>query len=397
MRGLHASFLAVVLFPSLASAHSVWDGDFLRLDWNGFTSQTSGISHLPYDVPFIDPTALLGAGLIRLEWNAQLGQTITFNAHNRLFWRVSSAPTGANVGLGVSDPPPRTVDLRTEFISEDNQLFEHDLDRLSIGWMTPLGDLMLGRQAITWGVGTTIPVMDFWTQLSPFDLDTTQKRGVDAARLLTYVDDLEIDVLVVDRGTLEDLSGGVRVSWMGSTADYHGAIARSYDRVWGAMGVAADLGSWRAHSELAIPFRPEAGQLGYPRSTVGSLWTDGTWAFGGDYHFNGFGERDYLISAAQAEVQRGESFLLGRHYASLHGMWTDQELTLSVVAIGNLVDPSMLLTPSLVYSVGDAVQLRLSGFFGFGEKPRIQGLSFELPSEFGAYGYAGFTEVHVYF
>jgi len=397
MKGLQASIFAAAFFPSFASAHSVWDGEFLRVDWSGFTSQTAGLSHIPYDIPFIEPTSLLGAGLVRLEWRAQLGDSVGIDVHNRLFWRVTSASLGTNVGLGVSRPPPRTVDLKTEFISQEDHLLEHDLDRLSIGWITPLGDFMLGRQAITWGVGTTIPVMDFWTQLSPFELDTTQKRGVDAARFLTYVDGLEIDLLVVDRGNLDDLSGGVRVSWMGSTADYHGAIARSYDRVWGAMGVAADLGSWRAHTELAIPFSPEEAQVGYPRSSIGGMWTDGTWAFGGDYHFNGLGERDYLISATKPEFQRGESFLLGRHYAALHGTWMDQELTISMMVMGNLMDPSVLLTPSVGYSVGDAVQLRMSGFLGFGEEPRIQGFSLELPSEFGAYGYAGFTEVHVYF
>lgn len=390
-----ATALLLAMFPTLASAHSVWDGESLKLDWNGFTSQTAGVSHLPYDVLGMEQTSLLTAGLIRLEWNAQIGESVTLDIHNRLFWRVSSG-AGTNVGLGVSRPPPRTIDLKTEFINESNELLEHDLDRLALNLMTPLGDLTLGRQAITWGVGSGLPVLDFWTQLSPFELDTTQKRGVDAFRLLSYWGPLEVDAVVVDRGTLEDLSGGLRVGWSASIADYHAMLVRSYDRVWAGMGIAADAQSFRPFLELSVPYDESEQGLSYPRATIGTFWTDGTWAWSAEGHYNGRPVVEYLGVAQSKSIARGEAFLLGRYYAMGSGSWTNQELTLSFSTIANIEDPSFLLTPSVMYVSGDNVQLRMSGFLGIGETPDFQ-KALTIPSEFGAYGFAVFTEFSTFF
>lgn len=390
-----ATVFLLSMFPTLASAHSVWESESLRIDWNGFTSQTGGVFHLPYDVPGTDPTSLLTAGLIRLEWNAQIGESVTLDVHNRLFWRTSSG-AGSSVGLGVSRPPPRTIDLKTEFINNSTELLEHDLDRFALNVMTPLGDLTLGRQAITWGVGSGLPVLDFWTQLSPFELDTTQKRGVDALRLLSYWGPLEVDAVVVDRGTLKELSGGIRVGWSASIADYHAMLLRSYDRVWAGMGIAADVDSFRPFLELSVPYDESEQGLAYPRATVGTFWTDGTWAWSAEGHYNGRSEVDYLGVAQSKSITRGEAFLLGRYYAMGSGSWTNQELTLGVSTITNIEDPSLLLTPSVMYVSGDNAQLRLSGFFGLGEQPDFE-KALSIPSEFGAYGFAVFAEFSTYF
>src|SRR5690606_34048594 len=118
-------------------------------------------------------TSGLGAGLLRFEWRAHISDNITVDVHNRFFARVSSTAINTSVGLGSTVAPKRTVDLRSTIVEELGLVGEHDLDRLSAAINTPLGDLTLGRQAVTWGVSLMFPVSDFWTQFSPFELDTS--------------------------------------------------------------------------------------------------------------------------------------------------------------------------------------------------------------------------------
>lgn len=387
--------LACGLLPATSEARTLIESEDFYLDWTNFLSQTGLFSNIPYEVPGLESPSIGAAGLWRMEWRASSGN-LSFEVHNRLFWRVDGGQS-PNVGLGASVPPPRWVDLRTPLIERPGQLLEHDFDRLSSTWLTPVADITVGRQAVTWGAGALIGSMDFWTQLSPFDLDSSQKRGVDAVRAFAYVSDIELDFIVVDRGTLEDLSGGAKAAWSAESSDYHLAVAKSYQRVWGALGLAIDHGSWRSHGEIAVPYAFEESQVRLPKASVGSMWTDGTWSFGMEYHFNGLGSPSLEDALGSEELARGEMFFLGRHYAAVQGGWTKDEFSVALFGVGNLADPSVLLAPSIIYTRGDNTQLRASAFVGVGDSPTLDLSGVTLPSEFGLYGQTFILESQVFF
>ena len=159
---------------------------------------------------------------MRLKWNLRLTESVLLEFHNRLQGQVTSSKAGlgqSTVGFGVSVVPGRRWDLSSDIIDQDQLRVWHDVDRLSLTWYTGVADVTAGRQAITWGISNVYPVADLWAQFSPFELDTEEKPGIDAIRLLSYPGDgLELDAVVADRGSSELFSAGIRanlsLSWV---------------------------------------------------------------------------------------------------------------------------------------------------------------------------------------
>lgn len=412
------AFLIAFAFPALASAElHIVDSDALQLGLGAYVGTFSAYQRTPYETAGLLPkSAGTNAALLRLEWKAAFGDNVTADVQNRFFWTLS--PAGASLGglgLGATVPPKRSLDLQSEILNENGARLEHDLDRLALTIFSPVADITIGRQAVSWGNSTIFTLGDLWTQFSPFELDTSQKRGVDALRMLSYPGPVELELIVVDRGTLQDLSGGVRAGWTLGDADYYAAVAKNYRSVWGLMGFAFDAGSGRLHGELGLPLaleleNEEPAGLRLPRATVGFDWFESSkfTAFL-EYHFNGPGTQDpdkYLFDLQSPEVARGERYFLGRHYAGLGAAYLpfDDLLTLSLSAIGNLTDPSVLLSPSVGYALSQNVTATLGGFAGIGKYPDISFdpanpalTSFKVFSEYGLYGQVFFLQLAGYF
>ena len=188
----------------------------MTLDVGGYLRSLTAVRDLGYTTPLADSRSALHGEVARLTWLVNVGDGIRFTAHNRMQIQVTSTAQGfgiGGVGFGVSAVPGRTVSLETTLLDEDQFRVVHDIDRLALDIYTDAVDVTLGRQAISWGISNLFPVADLWTQFSPFELDTEEKRGIDAIRALTYpVPGLELDVVVADRGAWRDLSGGVRAT-----------------------------------------------------------------------------------------------------------------------------------------------------------------------------------------
>lgn len=408
-------FLSVVSAPAFAQLNLV-DEDAFRLDLGAYVSSFSAYQRIPYDTGGLAPRAFgINASLLRLEWRAQLFSDITFDVHNRFFWTALTNEQGSRgLGLGATVPPERTVDLQSTFLDGEGLYFEHDLDRLSLTFFTSFADFTLGRQAVTWGNSSIFTVADLWTQFSPFELDTSQKRGVDALRAMMYPAGFELEVIAVDRGELDDLSGGVRLSRTMGIGDYYVGLAKNYERLWTLLGVALDLDVVRGHAEVALPIEiglsDEDSGVGLPRATVGADWfASSKFTLIAEYHFNGPGASDpsdYLAELQKPAVSRGERYFIGQHYAGLAAAYLPFEdtLTLSMSTIGNLTDPSVLVAPSLAYDLSQNTTATLGGYFGFGGYPELQTdplspfpTGLETKSEYGLYGNVFFLQLSGYF
>lgn len=414
-----ATLLLTLFAPATAAAQlSIVDTEPLRLDLGAYVSTFSGYQRTPYDTAGLSaPASGSNAAVLRLEWKAGIADFATVDVHNRAFWSLSSTGTGFGaIGLGSTVPPTRTINLRSELVNEYGMRFEHDLDRLAVTFFTPVADITVGRQAVSWGNSTIFTLGDLWTQFSPFELDTSQKRGVDAVRFLAYPGGVELDVIVVDRGEWEDLSGGARAGWSLGDADYYTALAKNYDTAWWLLGFGVDLGSGRLHGELGQPLALNLERAGVPaalqvpRATVGFDWLPSAkfTAFA-EYHLNGPGTKDtsrYLLRLTTPEFARGETYFLGKHYAGIGASYMpwDDLVTFTLAGIGNLTDPSMLLTPSIAYALAQNVSATLGGYFGLGKYPEISFdpdnpaiTSFAVHSEYGLYGNTVFLQLAGYF
>jgi hypothetical protein len=349
----------------------------------------------------------------RLKWLVE-GDGWRLDVHQRVQVRVTSEPAGtAAVGFGVGAVPDRLVDLRLDLVDRDRVQAWHDVDRLAVIAHTRGVDVTLGRQAITWGISALFPVADLWAAFSPFEQDTEEKPGIDAARALFYPRaGLEMDVVVAHRGSLDDVSAGVRGTLSRPGADIWAGGGRFWRQFMAMGGITVLLDQGRLRAEGVLPWTAEddvasGTTRGFqrPRVTLGAERLGGTWLVGAEYHYNGIGRADavrYLEAASDPRLQRGESYFLGRHYAGALGTWSpdvQNRLNLGLTALVNLGDPSAAFTPSATYDLGQATRLSAGALLSAGRAPAFTlAPPFLQPrSEFGLYGHALFTTISVFF
>jgi len=402
-----AQTTALLAWPVAARAQwALVRGEHAALELGGYARTLSGVYHTGDRWPETEPTTGISAQVLRLKWRLALGDRVVLQAHDRIQVQLSTSPLDASgsslAGFGVSAVPGRSVDLSSRFLDEARIQGWHDVDRLSVTVHAGPADVTVGRQAITWGVSNLFPVADLWAQFSPFELDTEEKPGSDAVRILAYPRaGWELDAVVADRGSRDDLSAGVRASVSLSWADVHVAGGKFWNEALVMAGIAAPVGAWKVRAEGVLPYDLDEDAWTRVRATVGVDWLHGEWALTGEMHYNGLGARDaadYGTVLTDASYARGESYFLGRTYAGGVVIWSpgNDRLSFTVSALVNLGDPSAALTPVATYDLGQNVRISAGGMMTPGAAPAFDPGP-RLRSEYGSYGQLFFTRMSLYF
>jgi hypothetical protein len=397
---------ALAMLAALAPAAPTWgatvllDGEGGSLTLGGYARTLAGLEKISIELAPEVPSNLvpnhfsLSTAVLRLEWKAALGDHFSAEIHDRLYLGLTSEALvvgGKKLGLGASIVPTRSVNLRSVIYDEDRLQFEHDIDRLALRASLGDFDITVGRQAITWGLSELFQVADLWTNFSPFELDTTQKRGIDALRVLySQGRALEVEGVIADRGSVRDLSVGLRVASYGSGADFYFALAKQWREVLAFTGVSATAGAFKLRAEAAEPFNLDRSEYLAPRASVGADWRNANVTLTLEVHYNGTGvlRASEYVSHYQSStaLQHGESYLLGRWYAGAAAVWKISELyQLSLSALANLQDPSSVIAGAFTYQLTQGTELSLGGYQSIGKSPLIKAES-ELRSELGSAG-----------
>lgn len=395
------------LAASSASARTaLYEDEELQLYYGGYLRNFS--SWQAVDGRAQELMALTGSGfsdvainslILRSELKLSAGDWFTTEVHSRAAWTMATEPVlgegQGRAGAGVSVVPKRSLDLSTELIGDPDHSVDLDLDRLLFRFYLGDADLSLGRQAISWGNSVLFSVSDVWTTFSPFDLDTSQKRGVDALRLVWALNDwVELDFILADRGSVEDLSGGVRAHLYLSFGEAFVALAKSYEDLALAAGLAADIDTIKLRAEVMGRYDLDTSEVELPRATLGVDWFySERLIVGVEAHLNGFGSTDssesaYLLHAAQEPaLRRGEGYLLGVLYAGAYLTYRPHDLIgLNLTSMVNLLDPTALVSWSATLEVLESVDLSIGAFHGIGEG-----------FEFGLSGHTGYLQLAAFF
>lgn len=395
-----------------AAQTTIAEGDAVTLLLDGYVRTITILHDRGFDLPtfpgMAPPPRQTGSHgqVLRLKWRLE-GDRWRLEVHDRVQIRVASESAGGQaLGFGVGAEPARLVDLRTDFMDRDRLRAWHDVDRLALSVQTGPVDLTLGRQAITWGTSTLFPVADLWATFGPFEQDTEEKPGIDAARALFYpASGVEMDVVMAHRGDLDDLSAGIRATVSRPRADLWVGTGKFWRQIMamGGVTVLRDRSRWRA--EGVLPWDMDGQSFQRPRITLGADWLGGTRSLGLEYHYNGIGRSDpnrYLDAAADPRVQRGETYYLGRHYLGAAASWSPDEenrLHLTLSTLVNAGDRSAALAPNASYDIGQAARLSIGALASLGPPPDLEAVPpFLRPrTEFRLYGNALFTMLSIYF
>lgn len=402
---LGLGFLLLLAAP-VAAQIPVYEGDDVRLQLSGYARTLTGLHDPDIDQAGAPVKTGFGSGVVRLKWRLGLGDAAVLDAHQRVFSHTAPGGSGlaaGGLGLGVSAIPGRSVDLETVLVDESGLSVRHDIDRLALTLYTDAADITIGRQAVTWGLSSFFPVADLSTTFSPFELDTQEKPGSDAVRVLAYpVEGLELDALVADRGAVGGWSAGLRATRTMPFGDAFVFGGKFWNEAIAGGGATWLLDRVKLRAEAVFPRDLDEDAFLRPRATVGVDYVASSLALTGEYHYNGGGAEHpagYLARLSDPVVRRGESYYLGRHYlGALVGYTRLDPLSLDLSVIANLGDGSVIVTPMLRYDVGSSARVTAGAFRTFGDRPLIgAGPVPGLRSEYGADGHLFFVQLGVYF
>jgi hypothetical protein len=330
---------------------------------------------------------------------------------------LSLSPNVANVG--------EALPLSHTLIDDGGARALLRADRLSVTYEVGPLKLKVGRQALSFGQGRVFTPLDRVSPFSPAAVDREYKPGVDAVRLDGFWGVAgEWTLLAAQRGewTLDHSVFGAQVkdSFKGWDVGLLGLWV-SGDRVVG-LSLAGAIGEVSVYGDGSWTWRATSGTLAradelrgvdstFVRATFGGSWS---WVAGGggsltlesSWLSDGASDPDeYLISATDPRVAQGERWLLGQAYTSLA---VTQALTplinASLSVIGNLLDPSALIGPSLTWSVSDEVNVSLGGYAGAGlgitsntASANMSPVIPKIQSEFGSLQWVSFAMMSAYY
>ncbi len=334
---------------------------------------------------------------------------VEFNKHIKIethFVTDLTSPPVSTAARLATGGTPTYLDLERNLIDCPNVSSTAGFDRLNLQIRTDDFQLVVGRQAITWGVNYFWPALDLFAPFAPGRIDRDYKPGVDAARLIVPVraySEVQVVAGVLGPSTDDDLAVGGLIRWNVRTVDF-GFMGGSFhqDKVAGAF-VSANVAGTGLRGELSWT------QSGDPRDWLinrGVFWRGSvgidrqltpsvTLIFETAWNQYGASDpREYLLFLNSDRLRRGEINALGRHHSGISLNWRFHPLwSFSNTTLVGWDDQSVLWIPSLVWSTGNNSEVQFGGQLGFGQEPTPAGLP---QSEYGTPPLTVFAAFKIY-
>lgn len=297
----------------------------------------------------------------------------------------------------------------------------HNLDRFFVTIKTDFADFFIGRQAIAWGSAHFINPTDIIAPFTFNELDSEERRGVDAVRVripLGTMDELDIGYIFGDDMKLSNSAFYVRgktylwktdISLIAMGFRENLMLGADVTRSVGGAGawleaayVITDVFKKNRDPEYFLP----GSNRDYVRVSLGMDYnfTADLYAFF-EYHYNSAGKSEpeqYEEAFLSTAYTEGAVYLMGKHYLNFGVTYQISPLIpFSGIVFYNISDGSITLAPSAEYNIAENIYLSLGAYIGIGKKPEIYpsstGPVLRLHSEFGAYPAMLYTSFRFYF
>lgn len=267
-----------------------------------------------------------------------------------------------------------------------------------------MGDLTVGRQAITFGTARAISPTDVLLPYSFAQLNVEYRVGVDGVRWqkpLGATGELDLGAVIGEEALPENNAFFARTRVSYWRTDFV-AMTMMFSRAFlVGGGVQTGIADFGYTLDVAQTW-PEGEEPYFRLSMALDRSFESELLLFTEYHFNGAGtnhREDYLTQLQNFAYQRGGVFLLGRHYLIPGASYP---LTPLVHVRGqllvNLQDRSVFVAPALEYGFAENFYFDAGAFLTTGEAPTTTAPG-ELTarSEFGSYPILAYASVRYYF
>lgn len=301
---------------------------------------------------------------------------------------------GGNLGYRAYDFAKKLYPEQSSV--NQNLAVYHNLDRLYGLVSFPFGDLYLGRQAISWGSAHVINPTDIIAPYSFSNLNTEEKRGVDAARLRMPVgamSEIDLGYVAGDEFSYAQSALFVRTRLYAAGTDMSLLVMGFKENLLIGGDVTRSIGGAGSWIEAAYVLPDALGsdsadaEQQYATVSTGMDYNFGPKFYGyAEYHFNSPGKDSADTHPAYTE---GATYLLGRHYAVIGGTYQLTPLIpVSGLILMNLTDLSANFSVNIDYNFTKDVYLSGGCYLGAGESQS---------AEFANYPDLYYVSVQLYF
>jgi len=393
--------LALICPAAFGQSRELLTTDDLTVTWGGYVKSLTTVS-----VPDGGDGIWNGAVTLRVKTEAKWRDRVTLTLHYEISTLWGDSLSDPAYRSAVMRDPDVFANLWWPIAEGDSAAVSHTLDRAYLTIKADPMTFIVGRQRIGWGVARFISPIDLFNPFDPLAIDKEERRGTDAlvtevslgavtgasrvfapARdmdaasyaLRLYTNRFNYDVaLMAGRFTDREVYG----------LDFSGQI---WDvAVWGEA-------AWNEEDEetsyvVADPSSPVGFSLReskkrYMRAALGAQYIfPNTLSILVEYYYNGKGEsRDDYDWASYAD---GSEPVLGRHYLFATVSYEITPLlTGSFSVVHNVADGSVVLAPSVEYSLTENIYLSAGAQVGIGEDT----------TEFGARPGLYYLQIRYYF
>lgn len=285
----------------------------------------------------------------------------------------------------------------------------HNLDRFSVTLKTKFADIIVGRQAIAWGSGHVINPTDIIAPFTFTELDTEERRGVDAVRIripLGTLSELDLGYLPGDDFKSANSAFFLRGKTYFLKTDMSLLILGFRENLLLGLDVTRAIGGagfWFEAAYVIPAALTFSGNLSTAEKNYFRLSTGFDYNFSGElytyieYHFNSAGSKDpseYFSLFTETAFTDGAVYLMGKHYLNFGATYQLTPLvTVNGLVILNLGDHSFSFSPTLEYNLKEDIYFSAGAYLGIGKSPG----AVLFRSEFGSYPSMFFTSFRVYF
>jgi len=361
----------LVAAAAAASLISAAPSSPAELDFSGYTV------HYP-SYQCLYPTA---AGLFRVDRHAtavlsrvRLKPQLLFSRYGRVTieYEISGLYHSSKplFPLPIDETNRQLFDLTWNPVSEEHYILIHTVDRCYYRYEPSFGEIVVGRQRISWGTGRIWNPTDLFNPINPASFEKIEKDGADAISLKIYLGPFsDVQTVVQPQEKWEDVNGAVRLRTHAGEYDFS-LVGGYFDRRITAGGdFAGNLLRAGVRGEGIVSFDPDGEDPGFSKWIVGidNQFTSELYALL-EYHFNGEGgkePREYdLVRLARGEILNlGRQFLFAQASYLLHPLWN-----LSVSLNESIGDGSGFAGFLLTYSVSGSADVALGAQHTFGDR-----------------------------
>ncbi len=356
------------------------------------------------DITFglFDDEASLATSL-RLTLTGDPTDRIGYELHLQVRDELVTDPVVAALGSATEARNPlfRGLGDGSTWVDSNRHTLRADVAYANLQWSNGKTDVMLGRQAVTFGRSFFWNPIDWLSTFSPTEIDREYKTGVDAVRLTRSISRFSGVELVYAYGDGGDRDSSATIArWFGNINDWDLELLAGSVWIDDRTGFAfsGDILGAGVRGELSRNM-PRSGPD--PDFTSATLEIDYRWEnslhLTTELHYNGFGSTDpddYAALILNPRVITGQVQNVGRDYlaSSLTYEFTPL-VTGTAAALLNLHDHSGILSPTLQVSLGDESDLVTGAIVPWGEGPMLTG----LPTEYGTYPLSVWVQYRQYF